>query len=336
MMFRLRACLSTILLGYLLVTIASFGLSWLGIVQSGWPVLIREMGPLLAVPVLAVWPAALLVKARGAMTIGLGWPIACGLFIGQPLLLPAATPTQEPALRVFFLNTGAARGIRTPDATIAAIRGADPDLICLVESSPGSIATIVAELAPSHPHSARGDDQLILSRYPLSDPQGGILTEGAKGSLEASVEVDHRLIAVTAVHLRRADSYPGLQKGALPLLRAAWQFSTVERDATVRELVDHLRATGGSRILVGDFNMTPTSAAYGIVSSELDDAFMSAGRGFGHTYPAALRSFGLGLPIPLIRIDYVFHSTDFVAQRAWVGPAASSDHLPVIVELKFR
>jgi vancomycin resistance protein VanJ len=37
--------------------------------------------------------------------------------------------------------------------------------------------------------------------------------------------------------------------------------------------------------------------------------------------------------VPLVRIDYVWYTDDFRATRAWVGPDAGSDHLPVLAEL---
>jgi endonuclease/exonuclease/phosphatase (EEP) superfamily protein YafD len=33
------------------------------------------------------------------------------------------------------------------------------------------------------------------------------------------------------------------------------------------------------------------------------------------------------------RIDYIWYTGDFRAARAWVGPDAGSDHLPVLAKL---
>jgi endonuclease/exonuclease/phosphatase (EEP) superfamily protein YafD len=138
------------------------------------------------------------------------------------------------------------------------------------------------------------------------------------------------------VQLQRSESYSGLRTGAARLVRTGRAFSPEARDTAVDELIAHLRSEGGTRILVGDFNMTPTSRAHAVLGAELQDAFLEAGWGLGHTYPTSLRSVGFGLPIPLVRIDYIFHSDDLVARRTWVGPNGGSDHLPVAADLAFR
>jgi endonuclease/exonuclease/phosphatase (EEP) superfamily protein YafD len=37
-----------------------------------------------------------------------------------------------------------------------------------------------------------------------------------------------------------------------------------------------------------------------------------------------------------MRIDHILYTDHFVAQRAWVGPNAGSDHLPVLAELAWE
>lgn len=57
-------------------------------------------------------------------------------------------------------------------------------------------------------------------------------------------------------------------------------------------------------------------------------SFPSAGWGFGHTARMA------HIPFPLLRIDYIWHTADLAARRAYVGPDVGSDHRPVIAELQ--
>jgi endonuclease/exonuclease/phosphatase family metal-dependent hydrolase len=40
--------------------------------------------------------------------------------------------------------------------------------------------------------------------------------------------------------------------------------------------------------------------------------------------------------VPLLRIDYVFHSAELVALHAAAGPDGGSDHLPMAARLAFR
>jgi endonuclease/exonuclease/phosphatase family metal-dependent hydrolase len=63
------------------------------------------------------------------------------------------------------------------------------------------------------------------------------------------------------------------------------------------------------------------------------DAYRTAGRGFGLTYP--LKSLSGADRIPLIRIDHVLVTEEVCPERAWVGADASSDHLPVLATLRW-
>ena len=88
-------------------------------------------------------------------------------------------------------------------------------------------------------------------------------------------------------------------------------------------------------VLIGDLNATDQSEEHAILTGlGLVDAFRAAGFGFGPTFPSHQ---GYGYPfkqaIPLVRVDYVFHTRHFEPVRAWVGPDVESDHLPVIAEL---
>ena len=59
----------------------------------------------------------------------------------------------------------------------------------------------------------------------------------------------------------------------------------------------------------------------------LNDSFRETGWGFGHTLHPAFS------PVPLQRVDYVWHSDEFVATQAFVGQRGGSDHLPFVAKL---
>ncbi|OIP05200.1 MAG: hypothetical protein AUJ97_01365 [Bacteroidetes bacterium CG2_30_32_10] len=78
-------------------------------------------------------------------------------------------------------------------------------------------------------------------------------------------------------------------------------------------------------ILCGDFNDTPTSYVYHLVSSRLIDSFVESGRGFGQTY--------IGL-LPTFRIDYIFYSNEFKSLAFQTIHNNLSDHYPIISDIK--
>jgi endonuclease/exonuclease/phosphatase (EEP) superfamily protein YafD len=331
-----RSGLSILVAVYLAVLVAAFVAIFPGSTKSGWPALLRELGHLLFVPVPFLLVLALLVWARLAL-LGLAVPLLAFAYCYGPQFSPREPVLgSAPGFRVLSFNAGASRGLGRPETTMRTIGGVGPDVICLVEAPVNTLATVGAELRDAYPYQAGSTDIFVLSRLPLTDARQEILTSGAKDSLQVTLEMDHRLMTLTVVHLQRIDSYSGLGGGPALLARAVRTFSTDARDAAVNELMELLRAEGGPQIVVGDLNMTPTSHAYRRLGTLLHDAFLEGGWGLGHTYPTTVRAFGPALSMPLVRIDYILHSSDLVARRSWVGPNGGSDHLPVAADLAFR
>ena len=89
----------------------------------------------------------------------------------------------------------------------------------------------------------------------------------------------------------------------------------------------HPYATRTRRIVCGDFNDTPLSYTYRLMSRGLQDAFREKGRGFSHTYRGFYNTF---------RIDYVLVSDDFEVLSYEVPSVEFSDHHPVFVRLKYN
>lgn len=73
-------------------------------------------------------------------------------------------------------------------------------------------------------------------------------------------------------------------------------------------------------IVCGDLNDTPASYSYQQLSSGLNDAFISSGKGVGRTYINKL---------PSLRIDYIFHSDQFESFNFQNHNYRMSDHLPI-------
>lgn len=80
-------------------------------------------------------------------------------------------------------------------------------------------------------------------------------------------------------------------------------------------------------ILCADLNSTPHNWVYHYLARGLHDAFGVAGQGWGGTFPARF---------PLVRIDYVLVSKDWVVHKAHVDKAVASDHRPVVAELRLQ
>ena len=340
----LRACLTVVMVAYgglLAAALASMA-GWSA--QEGWPALLREMLHLLALPVVPLLVAACALRAWMLARVFLGVLLLVGWLVGAgPMLaglLPTASSAQAaaagPQVRVLSLNTGAAQRLADPESIVRTVLATSPDVICLVEAHGDTLATVGRRLIDTYPYQMGSGELFVISRFPLADPRRGVLQNGAKDSLHLTLEIEHRLVGLTVVHLQRPDTLPGLRAGPRALIASGRQFTTAPRDDAVSQLAAYLRAEGGPQIVAGDFNMTPTSAAHRALTARLRDAFQEGGWGLGHSYPIG-PSHGLGrLGVPLLRIDYIFHTPDLVTVRARTGPASGSDHLPILADLAFR
>lgn len=77
-------------------------------------------------------------------------------------------------------------------------------------------------------------------------------------------------------------------------------------------------------VLCGDFNDTPVSYSYRLIDKNLDDAFVNKGKGLGQTHAQML---------PLLRLDYIFHSKSMQTLEYKTIDKDYSDHFPVVARL---
>jgi endonuclease/exonuclease/phosphatase (EEP) superfamily protein YafD len=307
----------------------------LGIEPVGWQGLVRELTLYLFLPAPILFVLALLARARLAMILSL-LPLALLVVLYGPRFAPGGTPAASAAtFRVMTFNAGAGSGTGgDPQRVLAAVQQANPDLLALQELPPGTLQLLGSTLAAQYPYRAYTSDVATFSAYPISDPIELKLPEGSYISQAMDLLVEDRLIHLTNVHLRRAGPRI-LGRRSIAVFLRDYEPELLESQMT--ELLDrYVRPTVGTQLLTGDFNQTEWSHPYERISSVLTDSYVESGRGLGHTYPTTIELGRLDLRVPLVRIDYVFHSADLTALRARVGPDGGSDHLPVVAELAFR
>ena len=92
-------------------------------------------------------------------------------------------------------------------------------------------------------------------------------------------------------------------------------------------LVELIKTTPYKTILCGDFNDTPNSYTYHQIHKYLKDSFMETGNGFGFTFKE----------LPLLRIDYMFHSSDIKATYFTVKrEKGMSDHDYIVGKFRLK
>jgi len=112
--------------------------------------------------------------------------------------------------------------------------------------------------------------------------------------------------------------------GSLSILRHLKQ-GFVRRARQVDILHDSLVRSPHPVILCGDFNDTPSSYTYSVLSDDLKDAFKESAQGTGKTYAG---------PFPSFRIDYIFHDPSIKSEGYRTATEKLSDHYPVITYMK--
>lgn len=174
-----------------------------------------------------------------------------------------------------------------------------------------------------YPYTYKESGTAIASRYPIRDIGREIVdfvvVEYAKPNrparqyataIRAVVEIDGQAVSVYNLHPRR----PNIDLFA---------YDAREREQTIEVVQAHLATDPNPVILLCDCNFTPQSRAYTRLAAHLTDTWQVRGVGLGATVPV----FG---QIPLLRVDYIWVSTDFSVLAAPYPLPTASDHLPVM------
>lgn len=115
-------------------------------------------------------------------------------------------------------------------------------------------------------------------------------------------------------------------KGGITILRRLKK-AFIKRSKQVDILHDSITSSPYPVILCGDFNDTPSSYTYSVLSEHLQDAFRESGSGFGKTYAG---------PFPSFRIDYIFHDPKIKSSGYRTIHEKLSDHYSISCMVKVK
>jgi endonuclease/exonuclease/phosphatase family metal-dependent hydrolase len=164
--------------------------------------------------------------------------------------------------------------------------------------------------SPSYEEFEGKTGQAILSRFPLRDGQIVDLENSRNIAAAATIEVEGVSIRFFSVHL--SSNMKKLGEMVPESLEAR------AREAT--RIAELARQAGDWVIVGGDFNTSPSTEPYNILSTFLQDVGTKEA-----TLPAAF---------PMFSFDHVMASKELEGHKAFVGPLGVSDHRMVIVDLK--
>jgi len=310
-----------------------------------WVGLLDSFLPYVLIPALILFALALLARAWRALL--LVTPLAVGTVIGfGGLFIPHPPPPITPAwtLRVITINISDSR---LPFAQVEAWLLDHPADLIILQESRYSLYEHFPALAAAYPYVVEqqlGNAIAFVSRYPLMPSEGFAEVErGFTYSPRVLMDVNGEQIAIYGMSLPAPLRLMGripLENTRVPVINMLWDmffgYDSDHRDWELNHLLRRIEVDTLPVIAAGDMNLAEFSAARRRMDALLDDSFREVGSGFGYTYPA-FEAFGLPEWLPgLTRVDYVWHSDDFVALDARVGEYVGSDHLPVVVTLARR
>lgn len=214
-----------------------------------------------------------------------------------------------------------------------------PDVLCTQETTGGFYRLLAAKLGYEHTFNLK-KGTVIYSRFPME--AGGDIPFGKTYNSTIWVDIrtpDGKLVRVYNVHLQSnkvtTDTEKVIEEGEFKGEQTWGEIgdilekvggATRVRAQQAKLLRDHIAACPHPAIVCGDFNDTPNSYVYRLVSENMRDTFRERGLGFGSTFAGAL---------PFLRIDYVLTNRKiktFACHRARVD---MSDHYPVFAEIGF-
>jgi endonuclease/exonuclease/phosphatase (EEP) superfamily protein YafD len=218
---------------------------------------------------------------------------------------------------------------RDYSGAVDSILAEDPDIVALQELTEPARRTIGRFLRRRFPFQALRPaagfgGAGVLSRVPILREAPFRLSNRGHLCQHVVLDLPAGALSLFNVHL----TAPNIQVAPL-------RYDETLRERQAAALAARLAAQQPPVVVAGDFNMTERSTAYRRLAKLLRDSFREAGTGPGATFPNAPRLGPLLLPrwpvpMPVIRIDYVFHSADIVAREAHRGDGDGSDHCPVI------
>jgi endonuclease/exonuclease/phosphatase family metal-dependent hydrolase len=236
--------------------------------------------------------------------------------------------------------------IKSQNEIIAYIKEQQPDILFAQEFTGKGRAssTRADELMKAaglvHFHRGGKSSLAIFSRFPIEN-EGVIHFQGsANGAIHADLLLPQGKIRVYSVHLQStrlgADANEVLKKDNLKTIgkketqekyyrieeKLSNAFQMRARQAEI--LSEHIAESPYPVLVCGDFNDTPLSYSYRLMSEGLQDSFAEKGRGLGTTYAGVL---------PALRIDYILCGTEFDIHTHKRQKTAISDHYAIMSDV---
>ncbi len=209
-----------------------------------------------------------------------------------------------------------------------------PDILCLQEVDDFHVNPIKAHFGFKDHYKIKYSATAIFSKYPILEKGRVNFEINVNSCLWVDLKIQGQTIRVYSLHLQ-SNSVSNVTEKVM----AEGQFKEKETWSDIRTVLRKFKHTSKIRaqqaktiaahitssphpvIVCGDFNETPQSYAYRLITENVNDSFKEKGSGFGTTYAGS---------IPTLRIDYILSDKKFKIINNHVLKKSYSDHYPVI------
>ena len=207
------------------------------------------------------------------------------------------------------------------------LQSLDTTIIGVQELARGRAITLREELSDKYPYQVfylapQLQGVGLLSQYPVLEQYVKRSNIGAIQYIRVVIDVEGRRVAVYVVHPHTPVSQT-----------SPFAYDDADREEFIAALLQRLKMEKDPVLLLCDCNLTDQSDDYHKLDHVLDDSFREAGWGLGFTF-SAKSVFDFMSFLPVVRLDYVWHSPHFTAYDAYVvSDNGTSDHHPVVARL---
>lgn len=304
-----------------------------------------KTGMMLVLPsVLPAFILALIFRFK-RLTLALSLPMLFLMSYYIPFFLPKSisVPPDAPQLTVMTYNLLQPK--HHEDEVTQLILNSGADVIAVQELSTDMesfLSKSLAEMYPYqalHPQAGRNNyfrGQGVFSRYPIVEDDYWQYQDfpiyrwrwgkffPSHGHQRVVLDLNGQEVVLYNTHIWPAIDWAG-----------DFNFITTDLEdyghsEAISRLVERTSQETLPLLWVGDFNMSDQYTEYDDITAYLTDSFRESGFGLGFTYPAQ----GVDFLPAIMRIDYVFHSDQFVSiNTRTLDDSGPSDHYPVISTL---
>lgn len=232
-----------------------------------------------------------------------------------PIYLSHNDPQAPPGTELTLLLANVQRSNTEYSRLIEIVAVHRPDLLAVIEPDPTWVQALDT-LTPLYPHQkivARDDNFgiALYSRIPFDGVEVIDLGDTGAPSIAAKILLDKKEVTILATH---------------PLPPPAKQHYD-RRNSQLSAIATYIGARSGSKIIIGDLNVTPWSVYFSKLLHQSGLVDTRQGHGILATWPTYL-------PLMMIPLDYCLVSPDILTKNIATLPNIGSDHLPLLVKLE--